>query len=121
MLAGAIPIYHGDPEVSRYFNPQAMVLCHGKSFDAVVAEVAALNNSPELYLAKLRQPWFLNGKFDAASHPFLFPTSTAGSGGVAEPGSEAGGSSSEGNWAVFRDTLVRHCQQVAAPPTGQHH
>ena len=49
-LAGAVPIYWGNPEASRYFNPAAFVNCHAyRSFEEVVEKVAEIDASPSLY------------------------------------------------------------------------
>ena len=49
-LAGAVPIYWGNPEASRYFNPAAFVNCHDyRSFEEVVEKVAEIDASPSLY------------------------------------------------------------------------
>jgi hypothetical protein len=63
MAAGTIPIYFGNPEVGREFNPRSFVNVHDfPSFDAVVAEVARLDRDDRSYVEKLSQPWFEPGR-----------------------------------------------------------
>lgn len=55
--AGTIPIYWGDPEVEKVFNPKAFINCQAySSLDEVVEKVAYLDTHPEEYLMMLREP-----------------------------------------------------------------
>ncbi len=55
--ANTIPIYWGDPEVTRDFNPKAFINCADyNSFDEVIERVKELDNNDEEYLKMLREP-----------------------------------------------------------------
>jgi len=48
--AGAIPIYWGDPDISKTFNPEAFINCADySSFEDVVSEVIRIDNDDVLY------------------------------------------------------------------------
>ena len=56
-----IPIYWGDPEVCRVFNPRAFInVMDYPSVDAVVQRVKELDEDDEAYIAMLREPALLN-------------------------------------------------------------
>ena len=56
-LANTIPIYWGNPEVTRDFNPKAFINCHDySSLDEVIQKVIELDNDDEAYLKMLREP-----------------------------------------------------------------
>ncbi|MDE1171154.1 MAG: glycosyltransferase family 10 [Verrucomicrobium sp.] len=55
--AGCIPIYWGDPELARDFNPKAVVnAADFASLDHVVARVVEIDNDPALYRSILGTP-----------------------------------------------------------------
>lgn len=55
--AGTVPIYWGDPEVEKVFNPKAFINCHAySSLEEVVKRVIYLDTHPEEYLMALREP-----------------------------------------------------------------
>lgn len=55
--AGTIPIYWGDPNVAKDFNPKAFVNVHDyDSIDDVLTRVRELDNDDELYLSMLNEP-----------------------------------------------------------------
>ena len=58
--AYSVPIYWGNPEVTKDFNPKAFINCadYGNDFDAVIRRVIELDNDDEQYLEMLRQPPF---------------------------------------------------------------
>lgn len=61
--AQTVPIYWGDPEVTKTFNPKSFINCPDyPSLEAVVAEVKRLNEDDDAYLAMLRQPALVNPK-----------------------------------------------------------
>lgn len=48
--SGCIPIYYGDPEIGRVFNPGSFVNCHDfNSMDEVIARVLEIDSDPALY------------------------------------------------------------------------
>jgi len=56
-MADSIPIYYGDPEVLRMFNPKAFVNVRDfKNFDEVIEKIKELDNNDELYMQMLREP-----------------------------------------------------------------
>ena len=55
MLAGAIPVYWGAPDVARHFNPRSFVDASRPGF---VAEIERLDRDPVAYAAMLAQPRF---------------------------------------------------------------
>ena len=56
--SNTIPIYWGDPEVARIFNPKSFINCHDyDSLDAVVERVREIDNDDELYLQMMSEPW----------------------------------------------------------------
>ena len=56
-LAFSIPIYWGNPLVTRDFNPKAFINCNDfdNDFDAVIERIKEIDNNPDLYLAMLRE------------------------------------------------------------------
>lgn len=59
----AIPIYWGDPEVARDFNPDAFVNCHAcGSLEAAVARVRQIDQDDALYRRMLAAPSFREGR-----------------------------------------------------------
>lgn len=58
----AIPIYWGDPEIGKIFNPKAFVNCHDfDSLEEAVEHVKQIDQNDTLYRNMLSEPWFLNG------------------------------------------------------------
>jgi alpha(1,3/1,4) fucosyltransferase len=58
MLAGAIPIYWGDPNVTKHFNPKSFINVHDfKDLSAVVDQVKEIDENDQLYKAMLAEPW----------------------------------------------------------------
>jgi hypothetical protein len=55
-LANSIPIYCGDPNVTRDFNPKAFINCNDyDNFDDVIKRVIELDSDDELYMQMLRE------------------------------------------------------------------
>lgn len=52
-LSGAVPIYIGAGDVTRYFNPNAMVICSADDVLGCSAQVIALMTDEEKYIAML--------------------------------------------------------------------
>ncbi len=58
MISNTIPIYWGDPEISRDLNPRSFINCHDyESFDEVVEVVKELDSNDDLYMEYLSQPY----------------------------------------------------------------
>jgi GR25 family glycosyltransferase involved in LPS biosynthesis len=54
--AGCIPIYWGDSNLGRDFNPAGGINTHGKSWDQVRAEIQAIDTDPIKYLQMFSVP-----------------------------------------------------------------
>jgi len=63
MLANSIPIYWGNPEISRDFNTKSFVNWHEYNDHKKVADVVAeLDQNDKKYIKMLSQPWFKKNK-----------------------------------------------------------
>ncbi|MBR2526454.1 glycosyltransferase [bacterium] len=57
LMANSIPIYMGNPDIARDFNPKAFINCNDyKNFDEVIEVIKELDNNEEKYMEMLRQP-----------------------------------------------------------------
>ena len=54
--AGCIPVYWGDPNLARDFNPAGGINTHGKSWDQVREEIKAVDTDPMKYLQMFSIP-----------------------------------------------------------------
>ena len=62
--SGTVPIYWGDPNVSRYFNPKAFINCNEyDSVSDVLKVVKALDENDEKYQLMLREPAVINEEY----------------------------------------------------------
>ena len=60
-LEGCIPIYWGDPEVTRDINPDCFINMHDfDCFDSAIAYIKEVDASPELQIKYLSAPFFRN-------------------------------------------------------------
>lgn len=58
-ISRTIPIYWGNPEVIKDFNPRSFINCHDwKSFEDVVKKVIEIDRDNELYLSIVNEPPF---------------------------------------------------------------
>jgi hypothetical protein len=63
-ITNTIPIYWGDPEVARDYNPKAFINSHDFStFEEVVAYVKKIDNDEKLFLNMLNEPAFRDNQF----------------------------------------------------------
>ena len=61
LVSNTVPIYWGNPEVAKDFNPRAFINCHDySSFDEVVEVVKAIDQDEDFYKEYLSQPRFPN-------------------------------------------------------------
>ena len=61
--SNAVPIYWGDPEIGKLFNPRAFINCHElPSLEAAVERVKSLDSNEDLYRRLLSEPWFPDGR-----------------------------------------------------------
>jgi hypothetical protein len=67
MLAGAIPIYWGAPDVGEHFNSRSFINANQEGWFEKLKQV---NESPEMYQEMLKEPWLsenrLNSHFEFA-------------------------------------------------------
>jgi hypothetical protein len=75
MLAKAIPIYLGAPDVAAHFNPKAFIdVGSFPSWADALAYIAKVDNDEALYHAMLREPWFASNTLPTAFDPdYLLP------------------------------------------------
>ncbi len=60
-ISNTIPIYWGNPDVAKDFNPAAFINCHDyESFDEVILKVKEIDQNEELYLSMINEPAFKN-------------------------------------------------------------
>lgn len=58
LQAHTIPIYWGDPEVTKFINPKCFINCHDyKSFDDVVEKVREIDSDDEKWCKIVSQKW----------------------------------------------------------------
>jgi hypothetical protein len=59
MAAYSLPVYFGNPEIHRDFNPKSFVNVHEcGSFEAAIEHIKELDQNEDLYLQTMREPWF---------------------------------------------------------------
>lgn len=62
--AGSVPIYWGDPEVCRVFNPKSFIdVTHCKTVDEMVRKVQAIDTDDDAYMQMLRENPFVDSQF----------------------------------------------------------
>ena len=58
LQAHNVPIYWGDPEVSKYINPKAFInISDYSSFEEAIERVKEIDNNDDLWLDMVTQPW----------------------------------------------------------------
>jgi hypothetical protein len=61
MFANSIPIFWGNPQIDKDFNPESFINCHDyHNEESVIQEIKRVDQDDELYRAYLQQPWFHN-------------------------------------------------------------
>jgi len=69
-LSNTIPIYWGNPEIEKDFNPKAFINCHEyNSFEEVISRIKKIDQDDELYKTILEEPAFRNNKIPEALKP----------------------------------------------------
>ena len=59
--SNAIPIYWGDPSITKYLNPKAFINCHDfNSLEQLVAYIREIDQNNDAYRTILSEPWFPN-------------------------------------------------------------
>ena len=57
-LAHSVPIYWGDPDVSKYYNERAFINCHNySSMDEVLERVKEIDSNDDLWSKMISEPW----------------------------------------------------------------
>ena len=54
--AGTIPIYWGDPDIDKYFNPKSFINANNLSIDEIIEQVKKIDESDDLYKEMLFEP-----------------------------------------------------------------
>ena len=63
--AGTVPIYFGNPEIAKDFNPKSFINCHDyDSFEDVIEVVKKLDEDNEQFLKYLCEPCFVTEKYN---------------------------------------------------------
>lgn len=60
MLAYCIPIYVGSADIEEHFNPEAIINVNTLREKDIINRIKQFDQNEELYMKKLRQPWFKN-------------------------------------------------------------
>jgi alpha(1,3/1,4) fucosyltransferase len=70
MLVHSVPIYWGDPDANRDFDPRAFVSYHDfPSEEALIDHILELDRDDDAYARMLAAPWFRDGKPPAFIDP----------------------------------------------------
>ena len=63
MLVNSIPIYWGDPEISKDFNTESFINVNDfKTYEEAIDFIIDLDRNEDRYLAMASKPWFVNSK-----------------------------------------------------------
>ncbi len=63
MLAGAIPIYRGAPNIGEYFNTKSFINYDDYgSYEKMIQKIIELDKDDEKYLKIINEPWFKDNK-----------------------------------------------------------
>ena len=66
MLAQSLPIYWGNPEVARDFNPRSFInISDFPNFEAAIDYILKVDSDDQLYLSYLKEPWFKDNHIPA--------------------------------------------------------
>ncbi|MBU2634345.1 MAG: glycosyltransferase family 10 [Nanoarchaeota archaeon] len=60
MAVNSIPIYFGNPLISRDFNPESFI--NVKNFEEAIEKIIEIDQNDDLYEKMLREPWFKYNK-----------------------------------------------------------
>lgn len=65
LQAHTIPIYWGDPDLTKLINPNCFINCHDyKSFDEVIEVIKEIDNDDNKWCEMISQPWFTEKNLD---------------------------------------------------------
>ncbi len=60
-ISNTVPIYWGNPDVAKDFNPKAFINCHDfQDFEEGIEEIKRIDSNPEIYLLMLNEAPFVN-------------------------------------------------------------
>ena len=63
MFMNTIPIYWGDPLVSKDFNPNSFLNWHDYNDDEkLINKIIEVNNNKDIYKSMINEPWFNDNK-----------------------------------------------------------
>lgn len=63
-VAGTIPIYWGDPDITKDFNERAFINCNKyNSTEEIIKDIKHINENDELYKNMIEQPVFLKANY----------------------------------------------------------
>ncbi len=66
LIVGSIPLYWGNPEVAKDFNPKSFINYHDyESDESFIEEIVRYDNDEDLYLEMLSQPPFENNQVNS--------------------------------------------------------
>ena len=58
LQAHTVPIYWGDPEIAKLYNPEAFINCNDyKNFDEVINKIREIDNDDEKFINMITQKW----------------------------------------------------------------
>lgn len=64
MIVNSLPVYWGNPEIQRDFNPASFINVHDyPSFEEAVEAIVRIDKDDELYKTYLKAPYFKENKF----------------------------------------------------------
>jgi hypothetical protein len=70
MLVNSLPIYWGNPVVDRDFNPRSFLNYYDfPDENALIARIVEVDESDDLYLKYMAEPWFPGGRLNAFVDP----------------------------------------------------
>ncbi len=63
MLVDCLPVYWGNPEIQRDFNPKSFINVHDYgSFDEAINEIIRIDQNDDAYFQYLREPYYTGNK-----------------------------------------------------------
>ena len=70
-ISNTIPIYWGNPEIHKDFNPKSFINSHAyNSFEEFVERIKEIDQNDELYYSILDEPPFLNNEIPEQFKPY---------------------------------------------------
>lgn len=67
--AHTVPIYWGNPNISKDYNTRAFINCHDyNSIDEIIERVKQIDNDDELWMRMIREPWKTKEQYIKTEH-----------------------------------------------------